>query len=314
MTTDLSTKYRPRILEEVIGHKEAVRSLRSVLEKGSAHSFIFTGPSGVGKTTFGRIIANHVKCEERNIIEIDAASNSGVDAMREIAENLKFSVMGASKKRVVIIDEAHALSKAAWQAMLKPIEEPPKDTYWVLCTTEGTKIPETIRTRCAVYDLKPLRPDDLLDLLILVANHEGAAIPAPDEVLQLIANRAEGSPRRALTNLALCAQCKSREEAGSLLKSFLDDDGNIADFCRALSKGLTWASAMKALALVKDENPEAIRAVVTSWYTKVALDAKEDGWAIQCLNILDAFGTPYPQGATIAQVVLSLGKVVFVQK
>ena len=163
-SNELATKYRPQTFEEVIGQPQAVASIKTVLKRQSSRSFILTGPSGTGKTTLGRIIATTVGAVKSAIVEVDAASNTGVDAMREILEMTQYRGFGGAG-RVFIIDECHMLSANAWNSMLKGIEEPPPGIYWVLCTTEPTKIPKTIKTRCVQYDLQPVGVDDIYTLI-----------------------------------------------------------------------------------------------------------------------------------------------------
>ena len=138
---DLARKYRPQSWKQVIGQDAAIKSLRATLKAGGKHGFLFTGPSGVGKTTVARILAAAVGCEAHNLLEIDAATHTGIDAMRAVSEGVAYKAFGDSPVKVMIIDEAHSLSKAAWQSLLKVVEEPPEHAYWVFCTTEPGKIP-----------------------------------------------------------------------------------------------------------------------------------------------------------------------------
>ena len=138
---DLITKYRPTTWDDVVGHKGVIRALKATLAKCSARSFLFSGPAGCGKTTLARLIAKAEGCDQPR--EIDAASNSGVDDMRAVAATANYRGMDGGPT-VIIVDECHRLSKQAWDALLKPIEEPPNDVYWVLCTTELTKVPKTL--------------------------------------------------------------------------------------------------------------------------------------------------------------------------
>ena len=116
---DLHIKHRPKTFDGVIGHEEEVASIVNAIHDGRGHTILLTGPSGVGKTTIARLIAREVGCSRYNLREIDAATHTGIDAMREVAEALQFKAMGKTAAKVVIIDEAHALSKAAIQSLLK---------------------------------------------------------------------------------------------------------------------------------------------------------------------------------------------------
>lgn len=307
-SADLHIKYRPGKWKSVLGQEAVVSSVRKVLEQGSCHAFLFTGPSGVGKTTLARLIAKSVGCEKANLVEVDAATYTGIDAMRNVTDGLQYSAMGESPVKVLIIDEAHALSKAAWQSLLKSVEEPPSHVYWVLCTTEPSKIPETIRTRCSCYELKPVGKELLFGLLKVVVEAEG--MKASQQVLYLVAEKAGGSVRRALTYLSQCVGCTDRRAAAEVLRTVADEeDGEVIDLCRALVKGCGWSQAVGLVQQFKDTNPEGVRQVVVSYFTAVTLGAKDASRAQKALAVLEAFGEPYPPSNTIYPVLLSLGQL-----
>jgi DNA polymerase III gamma/tau subunit len=311
---DLHTKYRPTAFKQVVGQDPVVSSVSSLLKRGGTHAFIFIGPSGTGKTTLGRIIAKKLGCERQNLVEIDAATNSGVDAMRALTESMQFSGLGANPTRVYIIDECHMLSKAAWNSLLKSTEEPPQHVYWVLCTTEGDKIPATMKNqRFATYQLKPVSTNLLYELLEQVRTDEG--YETPDDVLQLIASKSEGSPRRALAALAKCRDVQDRREAAELINIVSDEEeGDIGNLCRALLKGCTWEQAMDIVRPLQDQNPESIRNIVCNWMTKVLLGSEDrkgasGNRAAHVMTILAAFSKPYTTNNGIYPVLLSLGDV-----
>jgi len=319
----LTLKYRPKSFDEVVGHEHAVTALRQTLSDGSARSFIFAGPSGIGKTTFARIIANELNCDPFNVKEIDAATHTGIDAMREVTESLQYSTFGTNQSRVILVDECHALSKAAWQSLLKIVEEPPANVYWCFLTTEPDKIPETIKTRCQVYALKPLSDDDLFNLLIDICEKESITPEdgkAFEGVLDLCVRRADGSPRRAIMALSKASKCADRKEAAGLLDVLEDDDSaDIKELCKILYKpGLTWKKAMGVLTKLKGIHPETIRLQVAAYYQASLLGAATDGQSeksiVQSLQILQAFGEPYKVGSTtnmLYPVILSVGEVIY---
>lgn len=305
---DLHTKYRPTKLEDVLGQTHAMTSLARVVTKRTSRAFTLTGPSGVGKTTVGRIIAAMVGCDKGNIIEIDAATNSGIDEMRAITENIHLAAIGGSSTRVYIVDEAHGLSKPAWNSLLKVLEEPPAHVWWVLCTTEETKIPATIRTRCNSYALRPVPGDDIYELLKKVWKAE--QLECPKEVLRLLAQRAMGSVRQALSWLSQCAGCKDRKEAADLL-AVANDETEAIELCRALIRGeRSWGRLMKLVEPLAEQNGEGTRLMVVGYFTKVLRGTKDTNTAGRLLTVLDAFSDPYPTGATLYPVLLSLGRVV----
>lgn len=305
----LITKYRPSTFDQVVGQDQLVRSIQGVLAKGTARAFILAGPAGTGKTTVGRLIAQAVKANPHNITEVDAASKTGIDDMRALTSTLGLAALGDSPARVFIIDEAHMLSKAAWNSLLKAVEEPPPHLYWVFCTTDPAKIPSTIKTRCQQYTTVPVGDDALLKLLRSVAKQEKLS-PA-EGVLELIVENAAGSPREALSELALCAQCEDEEEARRLLRRASQGDDATIDLCRTLASGTTAWSKLAAKATKIEGDAESVRFVVFDYMSKVAAGATDPAKAAAALSVLDAFKTPYPQNAGVGHLLLSLGRIAF---
>jgi DNA polymerase-3 subunit gamma/tau len=301
MTAPLITKYRPKTFDEVVGHAAAVKALQSAIKKGAARAFLFTGPSGTGKTTLARIVAKEAGCSPANLIEVDAATNTGIDAMRDVTADLGYQALGGGVKGI-IVDEAHALSKAASQSLLKILEEPPEWVYWFLCTTEATRILPTLRTRCLQIDLKPVDKRDLLTLLEDVAADEKMK-PAKG-VLSLCASEANGSPRQALAYLAACGEAEDLEEAQELLGS-AEGSGEAVDLARLLVRGGKWAEAQELLKKLKDVDAESTRRVVQAYLTTVILSAKREDEAGRLLEKMDHFSQPFYQHAGL---VMATGK------
>lgn len=232
----LLTKYRPTFLDQVYGQDDAVRSIEALLRSDSMpHSFMFSGIPGVGKTSLARIIGT---CLDAEIIEIDAASNSGVDSMKSIiAQCLYKPIFGGFSNKLLIIDEAQRLSKQALESSLKIIEEPPSHLFFAFCTTEPEKILKSIQSRCVKIQLKPVRSQDIIDLLKTVADIEGYTI-APD-ILETIAICSEGSPRMALSLLAVAWNAKTPKDVESfaLQESQRSDLMNLANL---ILQGGSW--------------------------------------------------------------------------
>lgn len=212
-------KYRPTTFESVVGQKSLTATLKNAVATGRlAHSYLFCGPRGVGKTSCARIFAKTINCEHRtpegeacnecqscrafnsglsmNIIELDAASNNGVDDMRGLVEQVQ-TPPSSGKYRVFIIDEVHMLSSAAFNAFLKTLEEPPSYVVFILATTEKHKIIPTILSRCQIFDFHRISIDDMIDHLEMVASKEG--IEAERKGLSVIARKADGAMRDALS-------------------------------------------------------------------------------------------------------------------
>lgn len=305
----LILKYRPSDFDEVVGQQKILASLKQTLKQDSAHSFIFTGPSGVGKTTLARIIASKVGCDLSNLKEIDAATFTGIDAMRDIASMMEFRSITESPVKVMIVDEAHALSKQAWQALLKSIEEPPLHAYWIFCTTELHKIPDTIRTRCLVYELQPISIDDIIDLLEKIA--EGEKIEASQDTLRLIAKRAEGSLRRAISAFAQCGWMES-DDAAEVLRTFQEGSDDVTVLARLLLSGkASWKQIIEVLQDLKDQSPEGIRIVLLRYFSSVLMNTKTDEQAARMMNYLQAFSESYISAEGFAPLLLSVGSLLY---
>ena len=218
--TALYRKYRPQDFDEVVGQEAVVRTLTNAIKSGDVRqAYIFAGPRGTGKTSMARILAKALNCAHGptptpdktchacvaiaagtslDVIEMDAASQRGIDDIREIRERVILQPVEGQKK-VYILDEAHQLTDAAWNALLKVVEEPPPHLLFVFCTTELGKVLPTVRSRCQTFVFARPRLPDLVKLLRRVADGEG--IEAPDQALALVARSARGSFRDAVSTL-----------------------------------------------------------------------------------------------------------------
>ena len=309
----LHTKYRPKHFEEVIGQIEIVKSLQNLIETGKMpKSFLFTGPSGTGKTTLARIIANKLGCDIQNIIEVDAATNTGVEDMRVLCEGLRYPAFGLTTVKVAIVDECQALSKSSWSSLLKIIEEPPSHLYFVFCTTEPSKVLDTIKTRCHQYNLKEVSTDDLMDLLDFVSETE--QITLPDNAIALAARSAQGSPRMALVRLSQIRNCKTIQEVKKLLEQPLEES-EVIELCKLIvaGRGLTWQKIVDILNKLKEQNPESIRIQIVNYLTACILKNQSEKEAVRLLTILNYFSNPIYQSTGFSDLLLPLGQIVFAE-
>ncbi|MBR4720793.1 MAG: DNA polymerase III subunit gamma/tau [Clostridia bacterium] len=245
-------KWRPAVFEDVVGQRHITKTLQNQIETGKvSHAYLFCGTRGTGKTTVAKILAKAINCENpkngspcnecavcrgiadgsiMDVFEIDAASNNGVDNIREIIEDARY-VATEAKYRVYIIDEVHMLSQGAFNALLKTLEEPPEHTVFILATTEAHKVPQTILSRCQRFDFKRIKAEDIIRRMREIAMGEGLSVT--DDAFRLLAQLADGSMRDGLTILERCVSETGGNLTYEAVSSALGIAGNMPIFAMA---------------------------------------------------------------------------------
>lgn len=288
----LYRKYRPQTFSDVVGQQGVTDTLRSQLETGRlSHAYLFTGTRGTGKTSCAKILAKAVNCENlqdgnpcnacpscraidsggcMDVLEIDAASNNGVDSVRVLRDDAVYTPAEV-KMRVYIIDEVHMLSTAAFNALLKIIEEPPEHLLFILATTELNKVPATILSRCQRFSFRRLRPEDIAGRLNFIAYQEGIQIePA---ALRLLSRLADGALRDGVSLLDQCASACTGELTEELV-------------CRTLGLAGAKRTAELLMAAAKQDTAAALSIFETLYAEGKDLGALFDELSALCRDLL----------------------------
>ncbi len=284
---ELYKQFRPTEFADVHGQKEAVAMLTKMVERRDVpHTLLFCGPSGTGKTTLARILRTKIGCSDGDFREMNGASSRGIDDIRDIQSKLSLLPV-KGRCRVILVDECHALTRDAQHSFLKMLEDTPKHVYFMLCTTEPTKLLKTIVTRCTEVKCKELGQTALADVVQSVCKAADISITA--EVLERITDVAAGSARKAVVLLNQIIDVTDEEEQLRMVSAG-DFKAQGIEIARALfNKGTSWQQMAKILKGV-DEEPEGLRHMVMSYCSAILLNGKDDPRAFL---ILDVFLKPF---------------------
>ena len=302
VTQTLDKKYRPKIIDDVIGNSTVKETLKSIFRRKNSipASFLLRGPSGCGKTTIARIIADRIGAGARDTIQLNISDTRGIDAARDLIQSAKLMPL-ESRKKVFILDEVHSSTKDFQNAILTILEEPPQNVHFILCTTEPEKLLKTIRTRCVDLQVSSLGRRDLPVLLNRVLELEGVK-DFPEEAIQLIIKHSEGCPRKALLLLDKVIDIEEDKFIIEGLQSNIFTEAEVIDLCRALMNG-TWKEITKMLNGLTAE-PEQVRYAVLGYLSKVLLN--KDKLNTTVLDMMNMFDQSYVNSGKVG-LTLSCG-------
>lgn len=267
----LYQKHRPTNLKQVVGNKETVTALSDMLKnkKSCPHSFLLSGPTGCGKTTLGRIIANELGAKGGDFKEIDSADFRGIDTIRNIRKNSSYAPM-QGKVRVWIMDEVHKMTNDAQNALLKILEDTPSHVFFILCTTNPQSLLPTIRNRCSQFVVNPLNKIEMLNLLGGIVETEGYKVRK--KALRLIYESSQGHPRAAIMLLDQIQRLPKEEQESSALK-YEEGQVQVIELCKLLINNPNWKAIASILRQLKEqkEDPETVRRAVLGYCQAILL-------------------------------------------
>jgi DNA polymerase III gamma/tau subunit len=290
VTHELYKAHRPRSFKRVVGQPGAVKTLQKYVEDDRVpHCILFTGPSGCGKTTLARILKEKLECNDWDFSEINAAEARGIDTIRDIQQRMRLAAHG--KCRVYYIDECQKLTNDAQNALLKTLEDTPEHVYFLLATTDSSKVIKTIQTRACVIQLTGISDKDLVELLKRTCKDEGKEVS--DGVLERIAQVSESSARKAMVILDAVINLDNEEDQHKAIANA--DVKKVAfDLIKVMMpfKGkANWSEVATVLKSIEDEEPEGIRQMVLSIARGQLL--KGGPMAGRAFHVINCFRDPF---------------------
>lgn len=282
----LYLKHRPQTFDDIVGNKETVSSLESMLQRDDRpHAFLFYGPSGTGKTTLGRIVANELGCSKTDFKEVDSADFRGIDTIRGIRSQSVYKPL-EGPCRVWLLDEVHQLSKDGQNALLKALEDTPKHVYYILCTTDPQKLIDTIKGRCSQFETSLLSETEMTKLIHRVTKVEGESLEK--EVRKQIVQDSLGHARNALQILDQVLSVEPDQRVVVAKKS-AEQQSQTIELCRALLNGEPWKKVSNILSGLSKSDFENIRRAVLGYCSSVLLKGDNP----QAAAVMEEFVDPF---------------------
>lgn len=290
----LQNTYRPSNFAEFVGNTDVIASLEAVLgrEQDIPHCYLFTGISGIGKTSIARIIKNTLQVSDSDYIELDASSDRGIDAMRELKERSKYYPMNGANS-LILLDECHSLTVNACEALLKLLEEPPSHVYFILCTTESSVFKPTLKRRLHCYDLKPVPYRLIQKYLESIYNKEGIEITNDDrKVIECISEFSEGSPGKALKLLDQVIDLGDVQQAISIIEGdYTLIESNVAELCQLLLKGNNTTEILQKVKSLSSIDFESVRQGIMNYLGACLVKTNDDRIASMMEIVCDPITT-----------------------
>jgi DNA polymerase III gamma/tau subunit len=283
-------KYRPSNLDEFVGNRGVIESLKNLLKTTSPHTYLFMGNSGCGKTTLSRIMARELGCQPIAIREINSADMRGIDFMRDLIKEARYSPL-EGKSKAYILDEFHQVSNDAQNALLKILEDVPSHVYFFLCTTNPEKIITTIINRCHKFTVNPLLNKEIRWIIDNVIDREGLKIS--NEIKDLIVDSSEGVPRTALVLLSTLSGVNNIADANDMVYKELYDAEGIADLCKAIiNRKIPWLELIDLIKNMEIKDFEKTRIAMLAYFIGCLKNAKHPKIRQEFTNLANICAVP----------------------